>query len=104
MCKEVLMNTARSPIAQIGKLLDHLLSLILRWLLYSLSKYLVNTKLHRVTDAGNAALNKSGVPSPHPQIGTMSLYRLSHQGKLPCKRKYEEVILTEARNIVGSGR
>lgn len=98
------MNTARSPIAQIGKLLDHLLSLIVRWFLYLLSKYLVNTKLHRATDAGNTALNKSGVPSPQPKIGTMSLYRLSRQGKLPCKRKYEEVILMEARNIVGSGR
>lgn len=72
--------------------------------LYSLSKYLVNTKLHRAMHAGNAALNKTGMPSPQPKIGTMPLYRLSHQGKLPCKRKYEEVILTEARNIVGSGR
>lgn len=104
MCKEVLMNTARSPVAQIGKLLDHVSSLIVRWFLYSLSKYLVNTKLHRATDAGDAALNKSGVPSPQPKIATRSLYRLSHQGKLPCERKYEEVILTEARNIVGSGR
>lgn len=78
--------------------------------LYSLSTYLVNTELHRATDAGNAALSKSGVPSPQPKIGTMSQppaqnrHRLSHQGKLTRKRKYEEVILTEARNIVGSGR
>lgn len=98
------MNTARSPVAQIRKLLDHILILIVGWFLYLLSKYLVNTKLHRATDAGNTALNKSGVPSPQPKIGTMPLYRLSHQGKLPRKRKYEEVILMEARNIVGSGR